>query len=92
MCFCPFFYGREDNFLFKRGFVHRKSTKNLIIPINRRLKIDIKRESLLETVAGKGDLLGKHVVCLYINITWINQLLYEVSLLKRDGPIRIRAK
>lgn len=65
----PFFYGREDNFLFKRGFVHRKSTKNLIIPINRRLKIDIKRESLLETVAGKGDLLGKHVVCLYINIT-----------------------
>lgn len=87
-----FFYGKEDNFLFKRGFVHRKSTKNLIIPINRRLKIDIKRESLLETVAGKGDLLGKHVVCLYINITWINQLLYEVSLLKRDGPIRIRAK
>ena len=55
--------------LFKRGFIHRKSTKNLIIPINRRLKIDIKRESLLETVAGKGDLLGKHVVCLYINIT-----------------------
>ena len=86
------FYGRGDNFLFKRGFIHRKSTKNLIIPINRRLKIDIKRESLLETVAGKGDLLGKHVVCLYINITWINQLLYEVPLLKRDGPIRIRAK